>query len=104
MKLLETLLNPVSHFYTGQVKIAVTGTAVQLPTHKELLRGVTITANKNNAGKATIGFSSEVANTVDGSGDGYVLDPGESVEIEISDSNFIYINGSADDWISFIAR
>lgn len=104
MKLLETLLNPISHFYTGQVEIAEAGTPVQFPDYRELIRGVTITANKNNAAKVTIGHTALLDNTVDGSGNGYVLDPGESIEIEVSDSRMIYINGSAEDWISFIAR
>ena len=87
---------------TGQQKIAVTGTAVQvIAASTALVNGVIITANLNNAAVVTVG-SSSVTNTADGTGNGKVLQPGESTSVAVSDLNLLYVNGTAGDWISWI--
>lgn len=91
-----------STFTTGQVKIAVTGTAVQLSgTSVPLLNGVIIIANQNNTASITIGGSG-VTNTVDGTGNGTVVTANSAVSIAVSDLDVLYVNGTAGDWITWI--
>lgn len=97
----QVSLGASTAFFTNQVKVAVTGTAVQFGSNS-VNNGAIITANKNNVEKVTLGGSG-VTNTVDGTGNGLVLDPGGSISIGINNTNLIYLNGSADDWVSFVA-
>ena len=83
----------------GQAKIVVTGTAVQLGTNT-LLNGVIITAASANVATITIGTSA-VTNTVDGTGNGYILAAGASISFAVNNTNVLYINGTAEDIISF---
>ena len=86
---------------TGQVKIAVTGTAVQLPSNA-LKNGVIIKAlSSNNAAGMTWGASS-VTNTVDGTGNGDILEPGERNSAAVDNTNRIWVNGTAGDILSFV--
>jgi hypothetical protein len=85
--------------FSGQVKIAVTGTAVQFGSNA-VSNGVAITANSGNAASIYIGPTG-VANTGGGTGNGYTLVPGQSTAYACSNTNDIYINGTAGDWISF---
>ena len=83
----------------GQKKIAVTGTAIQLDSNV-LTNGVILTAKSTNTASITIGGSS-VTNTVDGTGNGYILEAGASTSVACDNTNRIYINGTADDIISY---
>ena|ERR1700728_4681504 len=84
---------------TGQGKIATTGTAVQLSSNV-LVNGVIVTALSTNAAAIVIGPSG-VANTLDGTGNGYVLLPGASVSFAVTNTNTLYINGTIGDGVSF---
>lgn len=84
---------------TGQKKVAVTGTAVQIATGA-LLNGVVITANVNNANPISIGGVG-VNNTQDGTGNGYILQPGASVSYAVSNLSYLYINGTSGDFVSY---
>ena len=83
----------------GQAKVAVTGTAVQLGSNA-LSNGVIITAPSSNAAKMTVGGSG-VTNTVTGAGNGYILEAGASASFAVSNTNVLYINGTANDMVSF---
>lgn len=85
---------------TGQAIVASTGTAVQLPSHA-LVNGVIITAHGTNAAAVVIGGPG-VANALTGSGNGAELAPGASVSAAVTNTNQLYINGAAGDWVSFI--
>lgn len=91
-------INPAT-ILSGQVKIAVTGTAIQLPANA-LKNGISIFANPNNAAALVVGPSG-VTNTVDGTGNGDVIQPGAARAFGVSNSNAIYVNGTAGDWISW---
>lgn len=84
----------------GQFAIAVTGTAIQLPS-TPLFNGVVVTANVSNTANLTVGTSS-VTNTTNGSGNGYILAPGGSVGIAAANMNSIWVNGTAADVVSFV--
>lgn len=84
----------------GQSNIAVTGTAVQLSSGT-LVNGVVVSASLSNAASITIGGSG-VNNTVNGTGNGYILQPGASVGIAINNTNVLYINGTAGDVVAFV--
>jgi hypothetical protein len=90
-----------SAFKTGQAKISVTGTAVQLGSNT-LTQGVLISALSANTASITIGTSSSVTNTVDGTGNGAILPAGSTKSIAATNTNLIWINGTAGDIISFI--
>ena len=84
---------------TGQVKISVTGTAVQLASNV-LVNGLFVTSKTTNAPYGTVGGAG-VTNTVDGTGNGYILPAGASASFAVSNSNAIYVNGTAGDIFSF---
>lgn len=89
-----------STIVTGQAKVAVTGTAIQLGTNA-LVNGLVIKAKStNNATCGTIG-SASVTNTVDGTGNGYITCPGEAASFATNNSNVIYVNGTAGDIFTF---
>lgn len=83
----------------GQAKIAVTGTAVQLGSNV-LSNGVIVSAKSTNAALIVVGAAA-VANTVDGTGNGYLLAAGASASWAVSNTNVLYINGTAGDIVSF---
>ena len=90
-----------SAFVTGQAKIATTGTAVQLGSNT-LTQGVLISSLSTNAASITIGTSSGLTNTVDGTGNGSILTAGSTKSIAATNTNLVWINGTAGDIISFI--
>ena len=90
-----------SAFVTGQAKIATTGTAVQLASNT-LTQGVLISSLSTNSASITIGTSSGVTNTVDGTGNGSILTAGSTKSIAATNTNLVWINGTAGDIISFI--
>ena len=83
----------------GQAKIATAGAAVQLD-NKVLINGVIVTALFTNASAIALGTAS-VADTVDGTGDGYILEAGASSSFAVDNINRLYINGTAGDIVSF---
>lgn len=83
----------------GQAKIAVTATAVQLGSNT-LLNGVIISAKSTNTASITIGGSG-VTNTVDGTGNGLILAAGASMSWAVSNTNALWINGTAGDIVSY---
>ena len=85
---------------SGQIKIAVTGTRIQLPGNV-LVKGVIITAKSTNVNAIYVG-SNTVNNVGDGTGLGYILEPGASVSAAVGNTNNLYVNGTAGDIISFI--
>lgn len=90
----------VTPVITGQTKVASTGTAVQLPGN-DLLNGVIVKAlSSNNATCATVGPST-VTNTVDGTGNGYVLCPGEAASFAVPNTNRLWVNGTTADKFTF---
>lgn len=87
--------SPVS----GQVKIATSGTAVQLPS-RSLENGVVIKARSQNAGNGFVGASG-VTTTDDGTGNGYRIEPGEAVSYACPNTNGVWVNGTAGDIFYF---
>jgi hypothetical protein len=91
---------------TGQVKIAVTGTAVRLYATSYLLySGIILTAaSTNNASGGTFGLSS-ITNTVDGTGNGAFIAPGASQSLGNGiDLSSIYVNGTAGDIFYYVGN
>lgn len=89
----------LGYVVTGQKAVAVTGTAVNLPDNK-LSNGVILTAKSTNSGNILVGMSN-VSVTEDGSGNGYILEPGNSVSYGVTNTNTIWVNGSASDVVSW---
>src|SRR5579875_936932 len=88
--------------YISQVKVATTGTAVPLASSSTTLtQGVVVTANSSNVGTIFVGGSG-VINTGGGTGNGYLLVAGASVSIPINNLNAVYINGTANDFVSYV--
>lgn len=87
---------------TNQVIVAVTGTAVQFPSNA-LVNGVIITAHGANAASVVLGGAT-ITNTLTGSGNGAELIAGSSVFTAVSNTNVLYLNGTAGDWVSFIGN
>lgn len=99
------VISPLAAPVTGQVKIATTGQAVQLPA-AALVNGILVKAKSTNAAQSgsysgTVGAASSITTTYDGTGGGYPLAPGEAASFACSNANFVYVNGTAGDVFSF---
>ena len=89
---------------TGQAVIASGGTAVQLSgSSSPLKNGMVIQAYSGNSGYVTIGGSG-VSNTVNGTGNGYILGPGQAVWFACSNANIPYFNGTTGAIVSFLGN
>lgn len=88
----------------GQAVIAVTGTAVALSaTSKPLpMSSVFVAALSTNTAKMTVGGSG-VNNTVNGSGNGFIIEAGQTVPVMANDLADVFINGTVGDIVSFSA-
>ncbi|MGC9395397.1 MAG: hypothetical protein ACP5J4_11135 [Anaerolineae bacterium] len=88
----------------GQAVIAVTGTAVALAAVATPLptSSVLVAALSTNGAMMTVGGAG-VTNTVDGSGNGFILEAGQSVVIMTDDLADVYVNGTANDIATFSA-
>ena len=86
----------------GQSKIVSTGVAVRLNggTSQPLTNGLIITALSTNTATIEVGGSG-VTNTIDGTGNGYILAAGASVSFAVTNANDIYINGTSGDIVSW---
>lgn len=87
---------------SGQTKVGATGTQVNLAAHA-LVVGVKIKALIGNAAAITIGPTG-VNNTVDGTGNGMILYPGDDIFIPVTNTNELFINGTSGDGISFLGN
>lgn len=83
--------------FIGQAQVSGTATALE---DNALLNGVIISAKTTNAGPVMIG-TSDVTVTSDGTGNGYILEPGGSVSFAVSNTNVLYVVGTGGDVISF---
>jgi len=90
---------PQGAMIAGQKAIATTGTQIQLGSGA-LVNGVIITASINNANPISVGPTG-VNNTQTGSGNGYVLNPGSSLSISVSNLTLVYLNGTSGDFVSY---
>jgi hypothetical protein len=73
----------------------IDATAEQIvTTSKPATRGVIIKAHKDNTGTVFVGNSDVTANGTDAT-DGFPLEAGESVTVEASNANLVYVIGSA---------
>jgi hypothetical protein len=87
----------------GQVAIPTPADAVALSATSVLLpSGCVIVKSLSGNAVAVVG-GSDVAEDVDGSGNGYVLEAGESVVIFAEDLADVYVIGTADDVFSYAA-
>jgi len=89
--------------YQGQKKVAVTGTAVVIGSSQALTIGLIITASPGNTNDIYLGDSG-VNNTAAPSGNGYRLMPGQSVRVSGNNVNLWYINGTANDFVTWIGN
>jgi hypothetical protein len=90
--------SPAATIYTGQAKIAVTGTAVQLPVVAGI-NGFTVRSKQTNTGVGGLDCvgPSGVTTTSDGTGNGDCEPPGSGWAFSVSSSGAIYVNGAAGD-------
>lgn len=88
----------------GQKVIAVTNTGIPLAAVATPLptSSVVVYALAGNAAAMTVGGSA-VTNTIDGSGNGYILEAGQSVVVMADDLADVYVNGTAGDIATFSA-
>lgn len=86
-------------FFAGQLKITTTGTAVQLPSNA-LLNGVKLWAATTNTAKVFYGPAG-VNNSDAGAGNGVGLVAGQASAEAVSNSNLLYINGTAGDYVYY---
>ncbi len=84
----------------GQVVIATTGMPVQLPS-AALQNGIVVKSlTTNSTASQTIGGAG-LTNAVDGTGNGYVMLPGEAAAFAVANANLIYVNGTAGDVFTY---
>lgn len=85
---------------TGQALIAVTNTAVQLPSNA-LVNGLVVKAKSTNSASCGTVGKSGTTNTYDGTGNGYGLCPGEAASFAVPNSNLLFVNGTGTDIFTF---
>lgn len=88
----------VASVIVGQYKL--TSSAVQLASNV-LTNGVIFTAKSTNTGNIFLGGAS-VNTTADGTGNGYILEPGASTSAAITNTNVYYAIGTANDVLSWV--
>jgi len=93
-------VNP-STLVSGQLKITTTGTAVCPPSAALSSGNITVTAADVNVAPLVVGTSS-VTNTINGTGNGFVLKPGASVPEVAANASAVCVNGTAGDWFSYL--
>ena len=84
---------------TGQIRIATTGTAVQLPANT-LVNGIALKARAGNVANGLVGPAG-VNVTYDGTGAGFPVEPGGTASFAVGNSNAVWVNGTAGDVFSF---
>jgi len=95
---------PTNAPIVGQKVIAVTGTAVSLSaTSVELPTSLVIVYALSTNTEAMVVGPATATNVKDGSGNSYILEPGQSVAIMAGDLASVYINGIAGDVATFTA-
>ena len=90
---------PAGDPVVGQAVIAVTGTAVRLSAVSVELPTASVLVyakGSNNATGGTVGAAG-VTNAVNGTGNGYILESGQSVVIMTDNVNLVWVNGTAGD-------
>lgn len=98
----ETVSAPATGGATGQKKIAVAGTAEVLNATNRDADAVLVVASSTNAAPVTIGFDA-IANTADGTGQGFVLAPGQSVTLAVDSPHRLYLNAAnTTDYVSWM--
>lgn len=92
--------------FAFQAVIVTTGTAVQLSSHSLENGCVVKSLSSNSVLRQTTAPNAALTNVVDGTGNGYILEPGEaapySAASNITNTNQIYVNGQAGDVFSVI--
>ncbi len=91
-----------NNIVTGKLYLDITGTAKHLPG-LSLSNGLTIKAGKTNSASIEVG-GSNVLNDHTKTGDGYELAPGEAISLSIPGTGSLWINGTANDFISYIGN
>lgn len=88
---------------TGQVKIATTGTAVQLNTGSTILaNGLILSSYSTNNSTGVTWGKSTVSNVVNGTGNGKIIAAGASDGVPSGvNIGTIYINGTTGDVVSY---
>ena len=94
---------PVStSIYTGQG--LTTGSQVQIHSGSQaIVNQVTVKSNLSNVTNVSVGLTGVNA-TQDGTGNGYILNPGDSVDLPVSNLNLVYINGAAGAIVSYMGN
>lgn len=98
--LLESLVpsGPLS----GQVAIAVTGTAVVLGVGVIAGGSIMVHALSDNTQPLTVGPAG-ISDDIDGTGNGHIVEPGGDAVVFCSNLNQVYVNGTQNDVLSYIA-
>lgn len=86
---------------SGQGKIAVSNTPVQISLGG-LLQGLVLIAGGSNAAALTVGSSSTLVNTADGTGNGGILAAGNQLVVPLSGQSAVWVNGTAGDIFSYV--
>ena len=84
---------------SGQVKIATTGTQVQLPS-ANVGQFVVIKALSTNVSNIYL-WPTGVTNTWAGTGNGVILEPGDMIPVVVDNLNKIFINWTLNDVVSY---
>jgi hypothetical protein len=79
-------------------QLALTGSAQRLTTDDDFLGAIAVRAMTANAGKVYVGSSSSVSPT-----NGYELNAGEAVSLDITGAQLIWVIGTASDRVCWIS-
>lgn len=96
----SVLIGKSNSFFTGQRNIETSGTSLQL-SGNVIKSSLIVLAKQTNSDDVYIGVSN-VAQLGDGTGNGLILSPGQSISIPVTNTNLLYLNGNAGDIITYI--
>lgn len=101
---IDSIATPTGAPIVGQVAIAVTGTAVRLSAVSVVLPGgsLLVCALAGNSAAGTCGGST-VTDDVDGTGNGLIIEAGDTRVVFASDLSDVYVNGTAGDIFTWSA-
>ena len=87
----------------GQYKLTATAASITGGTAVALLNGATLKAPSTNVGTVIIGATG-VTETVDGTGNGFLLESGDSVYLAVANLASVFAIGTADDVVTWLGN
>lgn len=99
--LIKQILRP-EQYNTGKVTLTSNNTPKKISSDTTSISSVKVQSSPSNNEPVALGMSTNIsANS--GEERGWILFPGEDIELQIDNLNMLYISGSQNDFVNYIA-